>query len=81
MTPELRHETVAVLRLTTSQQTALARFRPGEWRGVHPDINPRTAAALLSAGLVESEVSAGRRRYRLTLDGERARAMSGRIVP
>ncbi len=60
-------------KLTTAQRAALTRFEPGQWRGTHPDINPRTASALLSAELIMAEISSGRRQYRLTQKGEQAR--------
>lgn len=55
--------------LTTAQELALARFADGAWRGVFPDVNPRSASALRNLGFLEYEQSQGRKLYRLTARG------------
>lgn len=55
--------------LTAPQRAALTFFQDGRWKGVFPVVNPRTAAALLSFGLLECERVNGRRVYRISNDG------------
>ena len=60
-------------RLTDAQLRALAVFEPKTWRGAFPDVNPRSAEALWRLGLVEGRLEQGKRLFRLTAAGERAR--------
>lgn len=55
--------------LTTAQELALSHFEEGAWRGVFPDVNPRTASALRNLGLLEYELGQGRKLYRLSARG------------
>jgi hypothetical protein len=52
--------------LTAPQRDALRRFKPGVQRTAYPDINPRTASALWSMGLVKGVISSGNRYFILT---------------
>jgi hypothetical protein len=60
-------------RLTRAQKNALELFEPGKPRKAFPDINPRTATALWSMGLLRGELIDGCRIFTLTRDGELAR--------
>jgi hypothetical protein len=65
MRPRSRHP----LTLTKSQLAALVYFRDGQWKGVFPTVNPRTAAALLNFGLLECVHVNGKRIYRISDQG------------
>lgn len=52
---------------------ALLRFKPGVKRSAFPDINPRTASALWSKGLLRGEIESGTRQFILTELGEARR--------
>lgn len=65
--------TVNSADLTEAQRNALRRFEPGVKRTAFPDINPRTASALWSKGLVKGEVIGGTRQFILTETGEAMR--------
>lgn len=52
--------------LTLPQKAALAKFAPGVKRAAFPDINPRTAEALWSKGLIKGETISGIRLFTLT---------------
>lgn len=67
MTRMTRHD------LTVAQKLALTRFEPCQPRKPFPDINPRTATALWSIGLLKGDLIDGDRVYVLTTDGELAR--------
>jgi hypothetical protein len=56
--------------LTGPQKVSLGRFVPGVRRPAYPDINPRTAAALWSKGLIKGEITRGSRLFILTDLGE-----------
>lgn len=52
--------------LTAPQRDALRLFEPGVQRTAYPDINPRTASALWSKGLVKGVIKNGKRHFILT---------------
>lgn len=52
--------------LTDPQKVALKKFVSGVKRPAYPDINPRTAAALWSKGLIKGEIVQGGRVFILT---------------
>lgn len=56
--------------LTAPQKAAVKAFVPSQERGVFPDINPRTAQALYSLGVLEREVRGGTAYFKLTDAGE-----------
>jgi len=62
---------ISVQSLTEPQKVALRRFFPGRKRKAHPEINPRTASALWSLGLLQGEIVEGTRIFILTQAGER----------
>src|SRR5690606_36784935 len=64
---------INMIALSEAQKRALISFAPGEERGTYPDINPRSAAALCSLGLLRVQTVQGKRLYRLTPEGEVAR--------
>ena len=61
--------------LTLPQKTALRKFEPGCKRRSYPDINPRTASALWSLGLLKGEIADGTRQFVLTKTGEEVRKL------
>jgi len=61
---------VSVQSLTEPQKIALRKFVPGQKRKAHPEINPRTASALWSLGLLRGEIVKGTRIFILTQAGE-----------
>lgn len=52
--------------LTVPQKAALKKFEFGVKRAAFPDINPRTAQALWSKGLIRGETVSGSRLFNLT---------------
>lgn len=62
---------ISVPSLTEPQKIALRKFRPGQERKAYPEINPRTASALWSLGLLRGEIVEGARIFALTPTGER----------
>jgi len=58
--------------LTSPQKIALGRFVAGVKTHAYPHINPRTAAALWSKGLIKGEIIQGSRVFILTELGEQA---------
>lgn len=58
--------------LTSPQKAALGKFVSGVKRAAHPDINPRTASALWSKGLIKGETIQGSRVFILTELGAQA---------
>lgn len=55
-----------ITNLTGPQRVALGKFVSGVKRSAYPDINPRTAAALWSKGLIKGEIIQGSRVFVLT---------------
>ena len=62
---------ISVPSLTEPQKIALRKFHPGQKRKAYPEINPRTASALWSLGLLQGETVEGARIFALTPAGER----------
>lgn len=74
MTEDSGDKSSVLPALTRPQRTALLLFSPGQPRGAFPDVNPRTAAALWSSGLLSGEISDGKYVYVLTPEGEKVRS-------
>ena len=58
-------------RLTAPQKIALKLFKPKQARRIFPDINPRTAQALWSLGLLTRDTREGVAYFMLTDAGEK----------
>lgn len=60
-------------QLTQAQRAALDHFERDTFSTAFPNVNPRTASALWSKGLIRGQVLEGKRYYQLTELGEELR--------